>query len=94
MPVLEVGTGLTGWPAVLAQCGFVVTTIDNMRDYWPASAVNRHWSFRNVDITAGNAFHDSARQTGPRRRSGCKTAEYGAIPAENGGRRGLLGDML
>ena len=48
--LLDVGTGTTAWPHLLRNCGFVVTAIDNVRDYWPRGMVNRHWSVLDVDI--------------------------------------------
>ncbi len=50
--VLDVGTGTTAFPHLLRTCGFVVTAIDNVKDYWPAGMVNRHWTVLDVDITA------------------------------------------
>ncbi len=49
--VLDVGTGTTAWPALLHDCGFAVTAIDNVRDYWPEGMTNRHWLVEDVDIT-------------------------------------------
>jgi len=49
--VLDVGTGETAWPHLLRNCGFVVTAIDNVHDYWPKGMVNRHWQVLDVDIT-------------------------------------------
>lgn len=55
--VLDVGTGTTAWPHLLRTCGFVVTAIDNIRDYWPSGMVNRHWPVLDVDIlNPGNAL--------------------------------------
>jgi SAM-dependent methyltransferase len=48
--VLDVGTGTTAWPGLLRDCGYVVTAIDNIRDYWPEGMVNRHWTVLNDDI--------------------------------------------
>jgi SAM-dependent methyltransferase len=48
--VLDVGAGPTAWPHLLSNCGFVVTAIDNVRDYWPAGMVNRHWEILDEDI--------------------------------------------
>jgi 2-polyprenyl-3-methyl-5-hydroxy-6-metoxy-1,4-benzoquinol methylase len=48
--VLDVGTGTTAWPHLLRNCGYVVTAIDNVRDYWPEGMVNRHWHVLDVDI--------------------------------------------
>jgi SAM-dependent methyltransferase len=49
--VLDVGTGTTAWPHLLRNCGYVVTAIDNVTDYWPQGMVNRHWPVLDVDIT-------------------------------------------
>ena len=48
--VLDVGTGTTALPALLDICGCVVTAIDNVRDYWTAGMVNRHWYVIDDDI--------------------------------------------
>jgi SAM-dependent methyltransferase len=48
--VLDVGTGTTAWPHLLRNCGYVVTAIDNVRDYWEAGMANRHWTVLDVDI--------------------------------------------
>ena len=48
--VLDVGTGTTALPALLDTCGCVVTAIDNIRDYWSAGMVNRHWYVIDDDI--------------------------------------------
>ncbi len=48
--VLDVGSGATAWPHLLRHCGYVVTAIDNVRDYWPKGMVNRHWAVLDVDI--------------------------------------------
>lgn len=48
--ILDVGSGTTAWPHLLRNCGFVVTAIDNVRDYWPGGMVNRHWAVLDVDI--------------------------------------------
>lgn len=48
--VLDVGTGRDAWPQLLRHCGYVVTAIDNVRDYWPEGMVNRHWAVLDVDI--------------------------------------------
>lgn len=48
--VLDVGTGTTAWPHLLHNCGYIVTAIDNVRDYWSAGMVNRHWPVLDVDI--------------------------------------------
>jgi SAM-dependent methyltransferase len=48
--VLDVGTGTTAWPHLLSDCGYVVTAIDNIRDYWPEGMFNRHWAVLDEDI--------------------------------------------
>jgi 2-polyprenyl-3-methyl-5-hydroxy-6-metoxy-1,4-benzoquinol methylase len=48
--VLDVGTGTTAWPHLLRTCGYVVTAIDNVRDYWPSGMLNRHWAVINENI--------------------------------------------
>jgi SAM-dependent methyltransferase len=48
--ILDVGTGTTALPAMMASCGAVVTAIDNVTDYWPAGMVNRHWHVIDDDI--------------------------------------------
>jgi SAM-dependent methyltransferase len=55
--VLDVGTGTTAWPHLLRNCGFLVTAIDNVRDYWDHEFVNRHWTVLDVDITNPGEFH-------------------------------------
>lgn len=50
--VLDVGTGTTALPSLMANCGCVVTAIDNVRDYWPTGMVNRHWHVVDDDIRA------------------------------------------
>lgn len=49
--VLDVGSGTTALPALLSDCGCVVTAIDNIRDYWPAGMINRRWHVVDDDIT-------------------------------------------
>lgn len=49
--VLDVGTGMTALPHLLRTCGCVVSAIDNVRDYWPAGMVNRHFWVIDDDIT-------------------------------------------
>lgn len=48
--VLDAGTGTTALPSLIASCGCVVTAIDNVRDYWPAGMMNRHWQVIDDDI--------------------------------------------
>jgi 2-polyprenyl-3-methyl-5-hydroxy-6-metoxy-1,4-benzoquinol methylase len=49
--VLDVGTGATALPSLLRSCGLLVTATDNVRDFWPAGMVNRHWHVLDDDIT-------------------------------------------
>ena len=49
--VLDVGTGTTALPHLIRNCGFVVTAIDNIQDYWPSGMFNRHYYIMNDDIT-------------------------------------------
>jgi 2-polyprenyl-3-methyl-5-hydroxy-6-metoxy-1,4-benzoquinol methylase len=49
--VLDVGTGLTALPHLMRTCGFVVTSIDNITDYWPHGMVNHHYHVIDDDIT-------------------------------------------
>ena len=48
--VLDVGSGTTALPSIMASCGCVVTATDNIEDYWPNGMVNRHWHIRHDDI--------------------------------------------
>src|SRR5215469_11053921 len=50
--ILDVGTGTTALPALMANCGPEVTAIDNIRDYWPDGMTNRHWHVLDADICA------------------------------------------
>jgi 2-polyprenyl-3-methyl-5-hydroxy-6-metoxy-1,4-benzoquinol methylase len=50
--ILDVGTGTTALPHLMRNCGCVVTATDNIRDYWPAGMVNRHYHVIDDDITA------------------------------------------
>jgi 2-polyprenyl-3-methyl-5-hydroxy-6-metoxy-1,4-benzoquinol methylase len=49
--ILDVGTGTTALPHLLRNCGPLVTAIDNVRDYWSAGMVNRHYHIVDDDIT-------------------------------------------
>lgn len=49
--VLDVGSGTTALPQLMRHCGLLVTAIDNVRDYWPAGTVNRHYWVVDDDIT-------------------------------------------
>ena len=52
--VLDVGSGDTALPSLMRTCGPIVTAIDNVRDYWRAGMVNRHWHIVDDDITRTN----------------------------------------
>jgi 2-polyprenyl-3-methyl-5-hydroxy-6-metoxy-1,4-benzoquinol methylase len=49
--VLDVGTGQSALPSVLRTCGYAVTAIDNMSDYWPRGTTNKHYHIVDEDIT-------------------------------------------
>lgn len=48
--VLDVGPGLSPWPALLAHCGYQVTAIDEMKSFWRRSIFNRHFYVHRDDI--------------------------------------------
>ncbi len=50
--ILDVGTGTTALPRLMRDCGFHVTAIDNIKDYWVSGMINRHYHVINDDITA------------------------------------------
>lgn len=50
--VLDVGTGRTALPQLMRTCGFLVTAMDNIRDYWIGGMVNRHYHVLDDDILA------------------------------------------
>ena len=50
--VLDVGTGVTALPQLMRTCGFEVSAIDNIRDYWPSGMLNRHYHVQDDDILA------------------------------------------
>jgi 2-polyprenyl-3-methyl-5-hydroxy-6-metoxy-1,4-benzoquinol methylase len=49
--VLDVGTGQTSLPHLMRSCGFVVTAIDNVRDYWRQAPPNTRYHVIDDDIT-------------------------------------------
>lgn len=51
LTILDVGTGLTALPRIIRGCGFVVSAIDNIKDYWPDGMANRYYFVQNDDIT-------------------------------------------
>lgn len=52
--VLDVGSGTTSWPHIMANCGLRVTAIDKIYGYWKDSFFNRHYYIINDDITNPN----------------------------------------
>ena len=48
--VLDVGSGISALPSLLATCGFLVTATDNVSDYWTSGMLNRHWHTVDDDI--------------------------------------------
>jgi 2-polyprenyl-3-methyl-5-hydroxy-6-metoxy-1,4-benzoquinol methylase len=52
--ILDVGTGITAIPHVMANCGIKVTAIDNIQDYWPKGMFNRHFYVINDNIVKSN----------------------------------------
>src|SRR5690348_15240857 len=38
--LLDIGTGTTALPAAIANCGVLVTAVDNVRDYWEDGMLN------------------------------------------------------
>jgi len=49
--VLDVGSGGSSWPHLMANCGFQVTAIDKIKEYWKGGFFNRHYYVINDDIT-------------------------------------------
>lgn len=49
--ILDVGTGTTALPHLMANCGFKVTAIDNVKDYWTNGMFNRHYHVIDENIT-------------------------------------------
>lgn len=49
--ILDIGTGTTALPHLMANCGCKVTAIDNIDDYWTKGMFNRHYHIINDDIT-------------------------------------------
>jgi len=48
--ILDVGTGLTSLPHLMANCGCAVTAIDNIQDYWDHNLFNRHYYVKNDNV--------------------------------------------
>lgn len=49
--VLDIGPGLSPWPAVVNTCGYHVTAIDEVDSYWRGAMINRHFHVLRDDIT-------------------------------------------
>ncbi|MCK5039274.1 MAG: methyltransferase domain-containing protein, partial [Thermoplasmata archaeon] len=49
--VLDIGSGTTSWPHVMANCGFHVTAMDKIKEYWEGDFFNRHYYVIDDDIT-------------------------------------------
>jgi len=49
--ILDVGTGTTALPHLMRNCGFLVSAIDNVKDYWGSGMINRHFHVIDDDIT-------------------------------------------
>jgi hypothetical protein len=50
--VLDVGSGASPLPALVANAGIRITAIDNVTDYWPNGMINRHWRVLDESITS------------------------------------------
>jgi SAM-dependent methyltransferase len=49
--ILDVGSGQSALPHLMQKSGFVVTAVDNVRDYWRKGMFNRHFHVLHDDIT-------------------------------------------
>jgi 2-polyprenyl-3-methyl-5-hydroxy-6-metoxy-1,4-benzoquinol methylase len=49
--ILDVGTGLSALPSLMANCGARVVAIDNVTDYWANGMLNNHYHIIDDDIT-------------------------------------------
>ncbi len=49
--VLDVGTGVSAWPHLMANCGFIVEAVDNYGSYRRGPLINRHFHVGRQDIT-------------------------------------------
>lgn len=49
--ILDVGTGKTALPSLMANTGSLVTAVDNVKDFWPTGMINRHFYVQHDDIT-------------------------------------------
>jgi SAM-dependent methyltransferase len=50
--VLDVGSGRSALPSMLRSCGFIVTAIDSVTNYWSTPLFNHHWHIVEDDILA------------------------------------------
>ena len=48
--VLDVGSGRSSWPHILANCGFKVTAIDQIKYYWKGGFFNRHYHIIHIRL--------------------------------------------
>ena len=53
--VLDVGPGMSAFPAVLATCGIRVTAVDEINGYWTGGLRNLHWRVHKRDITKADS---------------------------------------
>ncbi|MCY6353977.1 methyltransferase domain-containing protein [Clostridium sp. ZS2-4] len=49
--ILDIGSGKTAWPSIMSDCGFYVTAIDQVENYWKKSTINYHYHIIKDDIT-------------------------------------------
>ncbi|MFX0134346.1 MAG: class I SAM-dependent methyltransferase [Candidatus Hodarchaeota archaeon] len=49
--ILDVGPGMSSLPHLMSNCGFLVTAIDNIYEYWSRRVFNRHYYIIQDDIT-------------------------------------------
>ncbi len=49
--VVDVGTGTSAWPSIVAGCGYAVSAVDEMGGYWGGRYGNRHCYVKKHDIT-------------------------------------------
>lgn len=52
--ILDVGTGTSALPRLMHNCGFNVTAIDNIKDYWKEGMINLHYHVVDDNITNSN----------------------------------------
>jgi SAM-dependent methyltransferase len=50
--ILDVGSGESAFPALLHGCGYNVTAVDNVKDYWRDGMYNRHFNVQDENILA------------------------------------------